>query len=60
MPEIIVLKDLTFGMENPSMLDLKIGRPINKKPRKVEKYKTSTTFSHGFRIAGFKTYHPAT
>lgn len=59
----IVLENSTCGFKKPNILDLKLGVRLHaddapaKKKQKMEKLSAETTHStHGFRVAGMKTY----
>ena len=59
----IVLDNSSYGFQKPNILDLKLGVRLHadnapvKKKQKMEKLSAETTHStHGFRIAGMKTY----
>lgn len=65
--ECIVLEDLTFGLEIPCIMDLKIGRrlydddaPPDKISRMIKKSALSTSGSVGFRISGMRVLWPLT
>ena len=59
----IVLENMSHGFKKPNILDLKLGVRLHadnapaKKKQKMEKLSAETTHgTHGFRIAGMKTY----
>lgn len=58
----LIIEDLTFGMQSPSILDVKIGSrlyDIDATPQKIQRriHKANTTSSgrHGFRLCGIRT-----
>lgn len=61
--ECIVLEDLTFGMANPSILDVKMGRRLydddaseEKVQRTMAKAALSTLLAVGFRVNGIRVW----
>lgn len=60
----LIIEDLTFGMQSPSILDVKIGSrlyDIDATPHKIQRriHKSNTTSSgrHGFRLCGIRTHN---
>ncbi|KAK4235590.1 hypothetical protein C8A03DRAFT_46312 [Achaetomium macrosporum] len=59
----VVLENSTHGFKKPNILDAKLGRrlwaddaPLEKRKKFDELTRTTTTGSHGFRIAGMRVY----
>jgi 1D-myo-inositol-tetrakisphosphate 5-kinase/inositol-polyphosphate multikinase len=59
----VVLENSTHGFKKPNILDAKLGRrlwaddaPLEKREKFDEVTRTTTTGSHGFRIAGMRVY----
>lgn len=64
--DCIVLEDLTFGMSQPCIMDMKIGRRLydddalpDKAARMMRKSASSTSGAVGFRISGMRVCHCA-
>ncbi|KAK3306724.1 uncharacterized protein B0T15DRAFT_413188 [Chaetomium strumarium] len=62
----VVLENSTHGFKKPNILDAKLGRrlwaddaPLEKRKKFDEITRTTTTGSHGFRIAGMRVYKGA-
>lgn len=52
--QFLVLGNILIGQESPCVIDIKLGKKLEKKESN-KKFKESTTNSHNFRINGMKS-----